>query len=183
MRPIVLIVSLSVWLAAPSLAQDPSAEVERAAKVAVLLDSIHDVPSAQEWTTLGPGAAAVLRAIAADSSQLATRRGRAATALRHFPDADTRSLHERLVADTSAPSVVRRKAALALALSAGELAVPALQPLLQSDDKRLREGVVKALGRIRSPAAVSALQASLDSEPKPYLKEEIRKAIARSGGR
>ena len=75
-------------------------------------------------------------------------------------------------------AILRRNAAVALGNALDRASVPALALSLDEDPHALvRAHTAWALGRIGSPVAIRALQARLDSEADPAVREEIEAAL------
>lgn len=168
----------AIALAAPSVAAAPSAGVTR--QVHTLLNAPEHVPSAAEWTNLGSEAGEVLRAVAVDGDALLLKRGRAVSALIHFESDATRAVLADLLTNADVQWLLKGKAATAFALAFPEDAVAELEPLVGHDDKRVREGAIKALGLVPSADAQSLLKARLSAETNEHLKSLIQSAIATS---
>lgn len=152
-----------------------------ASPVETLLSGIDTVPAAAEWRALDPASGGELRAVAADASRRLTTRSRAVSALQYFPTRETRAYLEATLADAGAPSLLRRKAAVALARGFGASAVYALAARAGADDARLRDDVARALGRIGDDRARRVLVARLRVET-TWVRGTIERALA-AGGR
>jgi HEAT repeat protein len=159
----------------------PSATTTR--RVSTLLAAPEHVPDAAEWQRLGPEAADELRAIARDERALVLRRGRAVTALAHFPNVATHQTLVALVRDERAPWLLRGKAAQSLASAYPAEAIEHLAPLLAHPETRLREAAIKAVGSLESAESRAALATRADVESKPYLVALIRDSLSRGGAR
>jgi HEAT repeat protein len=168
-------------LSSPLAAADEAAhDAALSSRVTSLLSGLEYVPSAQEWQALGPDAAPILRAVAADPSQLASTRARAISALSHFDDPETRPFLEAVLANASHPEVLRRNAVTVLSLKHGVSALPTIEPLLAVDSYNLRETAVRAVARlsVESPKAKAALSARLSVEPSAPLRSLIEQSLA-----
>jgi HEAT repeat protein len=157
-----------------ALAQDGAAP---RSQVEALLGGIEYVPSAQQWQALGSEGEAALRQIAADTTAPRTRRGRALSALAHFPSPETRALVQSVLADPGAPILVKRKALRTATVAFGDQGLALVQPFLAHENKRLRESAILAVGKLKTPQARELLEARLTAEPAPYLKEVLRQAL------
>lgn len=175
--PAVLIAVLLLGLAGSASADDKAADRKVVSQVEALLSGIEYVPTKADWERIGPKAAPVLRAIAADVKALATRRGRAVSALVYFPGVETRGSVTTLLRDPQAPAHVRGKAGLVLALTDGAASVKVLAPYADDKDNRLRERIIRALGEVPTAEARGVLERRLKVEPKRYLKTLIRRMI------
>lgn len=149
-------------------------------QVEELLEAFEAAPSASEWTRLGPGAGEVLREIAADARRRPTVRSRAATALRHYPDAASFAALEVLARDEQTPVLVRRKAVRALAEGWGAQALGLVKPLVEHENLQLRESALRALAMIPTPEARALLEERLRLEPRAYLRETIQESIRKA---
>ena len=136
-----------------------------------LLNQLDGAPTAQDWVALGDGVDAELMAIADDDSVPSSRRGRAVTALQHFPTDGARAFLEGKLA-VDAKAILRRKAIWSLAVGWGAGAIPQLESALSDDDVQLRMAAAAAFSRVpeahaalrerRAVETVSAVQAALD---------------------
>jgi HEAT repeat protein len=132
---------------------------------------------------LGAPAADVLLRLAQDAKTPPLRRLRAIEALQHVPTPAGREYLSRLIAErrtATASLAVYELAAAARGLAGfGAPAAPELTPLLASDSADVREGAAYALGKIRTPEALSALQARLRVETESGVREALGRALRR----
>lgn len=141
-----------------------------------LLNAYESVPSRADLVAIGDDVDAELMAIADDGSVPTSRRGRAVTALQHVPNPQVRAwLERRLERDDS--SLLRRKAAWALAKGFGEGAIPALGRALDDADAQLRIAAAQALGSLDSASARATLKGRLAQETEPAVTAAIRKSM------
>jgi len=160
---------LAVLAPCPALAQD-------AAAVRTMLSGVEDAPSAAEWEALGPGVIAVLVELHDERRELPIVRLRAVWAARFFPSAESRGFLERVVRTEG--GLVRRTAAESLAAAFGASAVPSLAPLLSDADPAVREGVIRALGRLGGAAASAALRSHRAAEADADLRALVERTLA-----
>ena len=147
---------------------------EKRDAVLELLNAFEDSPSAAELQALGDGVDAELMEIAADDSVPRTRRGRAVTALQHFPSDPVQVfLEERLAGDDA---LLRRKAVWSLAVW-GPAAVPKIAAALEDKDVQLRIAAAGALGSIEDTEAKRALEQRLEKEKEKAVLDVIRKSL------
>ena len=149
---------------------------EHRAAVMDLLNAVEQPPTQDDLSAVGDTVQAELIEIADDSEVPSSRRGRAISALGHFPDPTVRTFLEARLTQAD-KSLYRRKAAGALALGWGAEAVPALQTALGDDDAQLRIAVVQSLAQIEDASARAALEARLTEEPEGAVKDAITKAL------
>jgi HEAT repeat protein len=160
---------LAALAPSPALAQD-------AAAVRAMLGGVEDAPSAAEWEALGPGAVAVLAQLFDDRREAPIVRTRAVWAARFYPTAESRDFLERVV--RAEGGLVRRTAAESLAAAFGASAVPTLVPLLEDADPAVREGVIRALGRLGGDAAAAALRSHRAAERDADLRDLLDRTLA-----
>ncbi len=139
-----------------------------------LLNAVEESPSAAELTALGDGVDAALMEIAQDTAVPHTRRGRAVSALQHFPSDPVRAFLEGQLDGTD--GLLRRKAAWSLAVW-GASAVPKLSDALGDDDVQLRIAAAGALGAIDAPEAKTALELRLKKEKEQPVLDEIHEHL------
>lgn len=84
------------------------------AEVDALLAGYEFVPTAADWRRVGDDAAPILMKRAGEAGRDLLDRARAVSSLAHFPTTAVRAWLTALVADASAPDVLRRKATAAL---------------------------------------------------------------------
>lgn len=140
-----------------------------------LLNAYEDVPAKSDLDALGDGIDLELMEIADDHAVPSTRRGRAISALQHYPTDAVRAFLDAHLADAD-KGILRRKAAFSLA-AWGDGAVDTLSGALTDDDVQLRIAVAQALGSIGTDASRQALQARLESESEAAVSEAIQKAL------
>ncbi len=139
------------------------------------LSGMEDAPTAARLTALGPGVKAELMDISADASQKRSVRARALHALGWFPDADTRAVLQSAL--TGDDPLMARKAVYGLANGWGSAALAPLTEALASPDVQLRSAAARALGSVDSPDARAALDARLQLEQTPAVRESIERAL------
>jgi len=173
-----IVVALATMASVASAQHDPTIDPGVRAGVVELLGSFEVEPTQKDWDKIGPGAADVLVEIAADPRQQPTMRSRAVSSLVHV-ESDQHELLQNLLANTDTPVIVRRKAMNVLAIKHPEAAIVALEPFVNSDQPRLRESAIRALGLVARPEARVLLQERLKVEPRKYLKDEIKVSLDR----
>ncbi|MCA9538001.1 MAG: HEAT repeat domain-containing protein [Myxococcales bacterium] len=129
------------------------------------------VPEEAHFRRLGDGLAPGLLALANDEAQPLTIRARAVSSMIYADDAATGAWLVARLSDPDAPSLLRRKAALAVGERQGAAAIDLLASALinASDDVPLREACARAL-RGLGPVAYAARDALLKSETAPTVR-------------
>jgi len=153
-------------------AQTPSRD-----RVRQLLSGYEDMPTAEQWRSLGPGTLEDLVSLYGDASVPPYVRMRTITAAAHFPSPAARTF---LLAVARAPGqtdLYVREAVLALGRAFGERAIDDIRPFARSRHAVVREGAAKALGHIGTPAAVEVLRRRLTVEGAEHVRTAIRRAI------
>ena len=165
--------ALPVLPARPAQADDPVR-----AGIAPLLDGFEASPSKEALLRHGDAGAvsAALGAIAQDPSQPTIRRLRAVSLLGYFPSDSTRVALQSALAGSD---LMRREALNAWANAFGEEAVERLSQALGHDDPFTRIVAVKALGRIGSPGARSAIEARMMIETADPVRRAGADALKR----
>ena len=130
-------VGLVATLLLGGTARSAAAEPELRARVDGLLGAYRTVTVA-EWRALGPDAAPVLEAVAADLRAVPTRRARALAALGVVRPTAAAPLATRLASDVTAPPVLRSAAVEAAASVLGVEARGILVPLLRDRQPLVR---------------------------------------------
>lgn len=134
-------------------------------------DGFEFVPTAEHYARIGAELGPALIAIAADPAEHPVVRARAVSAMAAATDAATLAHLGALLDDPDAESLLRRKAALALAERRGEAAIDRLAQALTNapDDVPLREACARAL-RGLGPAAHATRDALLRGETAPTVR-------------
>ncbi|HHH30188.1 MAG TPA: HEAT repeat domain-containing protein [Polyangiaceae bacterium] len=161
----------------PSTADAASPEVEQ--QVMTLLRAPDTEATEADWKAIGPEVDDALRDIAMNKKVLAGHRGRALEALVYFKSAETRKVLETLAADGKQFWVIRGRAARTLALSYQKDALSHIAPLLDEDNKRVREAAIKAVGMVRAAESSALLKARLPKEKSKYLERLIDETLTR----
>jgi HEAT repeat protein len=119
---------------------------------------------------------AVLERLHDDASEAAIVRMRAVWAARFFATDASRRFLERVA--RSETGLVVRTAADSLAVAFGRSAVAVIAPLLSNGDPAVREGVIRALGRVGGPEAGAALRSHLGAERDADLRALAERTLA-----
>ncbi|MBX3269563.1 MAG: HEAT repeat domain-containing protein [Sandaracinaceae bacterium] len=146
-------------------------------RVRQMLSGIEHTPSDADWRRLGDGALPVLIELYQDTREPPYVRLRAVGATGAFPRAAVRTF---LLAVARAPGqndLLVREAVVTLARAFGPAAIDDLAPFLAHDEVVVRDGAVRALGRIGTPAARAALRARQPHEPDGVVRERIDAAL------
>ncbi|MCB9675926.1 MAG: HEAT repeat domain-containing protein [Alphaproteobacteria bacterium] len=141
-----------------------------------LLNAYEHGASAEDLTRLGDGVVAELLEIAADSGVPHSRRGRAVSALGHYPEPRVRSFLDAQL--TGSDAFLQRKATGALAKAFRDDALPSLAPALEAEDAQLRLATVHAVGQLDSKAARDLLQARVRREKDDNVKSVLKSTLA-----
>lgn len=170
--------ALAMFAAAvTSTAAAASPEVEQ--QVMTLLRAPDTEATEADWKAIGSEVDDALREIATDKKVLAGHRARAVEALVYFQSAETRKVLETLAGDAKQFWVVRGRAARTLVLSYQKGALGHVAPLLNDDNKRVREAAIKAVGMVRDAQSTALLKARLPKEQSKYLRSLIDETLAR----
>lgn len=169
MRTFLLVLLVAAW--APSA----SAEDSLREQVVDRLSAYEDPASGAEWRALGAGAE--LYALAQDTSLSPAQRAGAVYALGFFPTAANRAFLAALVGADGADALLRRKAVYALGAGWGEGAILELSGALAAPDTQLRVAAARALGKVGTAAAQSALRARVAVEPNPAVRTTLSTAL------
>lgn len=169
---------LGMILLVSALATSAHAESAMRSQVVELLSAYEDPTSAAEWRALGAGAGAELYTLAQDPTLSRTQRAGAVYALGFFPTVTHRAFLVALVSADTSEALSRRKAAYALGTGWGDSAVPELTHALASPDTQLRTAAARALGRVATPGARSALRARLDVETDAAVRSTMSTALS-----
>jgi hypothetical protein len=154
-------------------------------QVAAYLAS-HDVPSANELSSLSGSPGKHLMAIAADARGKALIRARAVAALRLWPSAKTSDFLGKLVQDhaTAADPTDRllvRRAAVALGWIAGSGVCEQLALLFDNPDPEVRVDGAIGLGLTRAPEAPVLLRKQLAVETVARVRDQIERQLRALG--
>ncbi len=141
-----------------------------------LLNGIEQPATQADLEAIGDGALAELREIAADESVPTSRRGRAISALQHYPTDEVRELLAETV-KSGDKSLYRRKAVGALGAAFGADAVATISPYLTDKDEQLRIAVARTLGNVGGDDARAALEARVKKEKTEAVAEAIDAAL------
>ncbi len=163
--------------ACAATADAASPEVEQ--QVMTLLRAPDTEATEADYKAIGPEVDDALRDIAMNDKVLAGHRGRALEALVYFKSPETRKVLETLAGDANQFWVVRGRAARTLVLSYQKGALAKVAPMLNDDNKRVREAAIKAVGMVRDAQSTTLLKARLPKEQSKYLKSLIDETLAR----
>ncbi|MFZ5481334.1 MAG: HEAT repeat domain-containing protein [Myxococcota bacterium] len=165
---------LFLLAAVPSLA---FADDALRAQVLERLSGVEDPATEADLRALGAGVDVELFALAKDGTVPRSRRQSAVQALGWFPNEEHRAWLATLVGDPAGDRFLRRSACHALANGWGDAALPDLGKALADGDEQLRNQAARAIGRIGTPAAKSALEARLAVEPDGMVREAITASL------
>lgn len=171
----------------PSKAEVPERSAEE--RVVFLLSGYEYFPTRADLDAVAPAEeiSALLRAMAEDEDRRPTQRLRAVDALGHYDDEVTVELLTRIA--TSAPkkelrgrkartaNLLQHHAITSLAKSLDEEAVPALTPLLDSDDLQIQLTVIHALGKHGGKPARTKLAALKRRTDNSVIRRELARWV------
>lgn len=133
------------------------------------------------WSLIGPSALQKLQAVANDPAVPMERRTRAVAAMAWVPDKAAVSLLRAMVfvpdGGPGEASGLRAEATLALIRRLGPGGVMELQSLLADQDPLVREAAARGLGIVGGADAQSALEARIEQEPSPAVRERIQQSL------
>jgi len=133
-----------------------------------------------QWRALGPGGARALIQLASDPAETPARRARAIHGMASLDDPTVASALGGFATDANQPAEIRGAAAVALAAHDGPASVAVLAPLLNDVSAPVRAAAARALGLAGGDAAKSALQARLDAETDPGVRDALQKALTKT---
>jgi hypothetical protein len=145
------------------------------ASISSLFNGYEDTPTKEDLLRLGDASSVreALIGIAQDPSQPTIRGLRAVSMLAFFPADSTAKALEGAMAGSD---LMRREAVKAYGYAFGEGAAQKLEEMMAHPDPFTRVNCIQALGRIRSPRALAAIDARAKIEP----EEHVRKAAGRA---
>jgi HEAT repeat protein len=149
------------------------------AKVRELLSGYEDVPPAETWRALGPETVGVLVALYDDAREAPYVRMRAVVVCAHYPSPATRTFLRAVAGAPGQSDLFVRAALEALARGFGDAALGDLRPYLDHADPSVREGAARSIGRLRAPAAATALRARLRVETDAAVRDALGRALSR----
>ena len=157
------LLAILLFAAAPAAGAPPDASLRQA--VETYLGSIDTPIPPARWKALGPGAPAVLAAVARDSSRLPSSRARAVSALAEIGGPEAVQVAEEL-AFAEGPFAVRVAAleAVGRVLSPGEVGA-ALSPVVKgAKEARVRAAAALALARHGTAGDCALVRAQAEAE-------------------
>lgn len=129
------------------------------------------------WAAVPAGASEVLSATVADGGVLLKTRVHAVEGLAWVQDARAADVLRAVIADGSMVPSVRSAAITSLARRLGRGGVPELQALLSVPEPNLRAAAARSLAVVGGADAQAALEARLESEESPELREVIQMSL------
>ena len=146
-----------------------------------LLSGTCEPDDASVWSLIGSSALQKLQAVANDPAAPMEKRTRAVAAMAWVPDQAAVSLLRAMVfipdGGAGEASGLRAEAALALIRRLGPGGVMELQSLLADQDPLVREAAARGLGIVGGADAQSALEARIEQEPSPAVRERIQQSL------
>lgn len=154
-----------------------SAQAPSQARVRQPLSGFEETPGAATWHALGPRTLGVLIDLYEDASVPPYVRLRVVHAVSFYPSAATRTFLRAVASAPRQSDLFVRQALLSLARAFGPRAVDDVAPYLEHAEPVVREGAVRALGRIGTPEAREALRRRLPVEPLAYIRHTIERTL------
>ncbi len=171
---VAVLVSTGLLISTVAFAHHQEPEREN---ITTLLRAYDAFPKATAFKSVAEDPRTVLLEIVADDSEPEIIRLQALDALSLFPDADVRQVFRKVVAESWDHSQAPRathNAINGLMFGWGEAALDDVLPLLSHPDLQVRLTVVHAVGKSGGDAGRTALQAQLNDEKDPYVREAIQ---------
>lgn len=175
LRPVRLLACLVLVLGLPCLASAQTAPSRE--RVRELLSGIEHTPSDADWQRIGEGALPILIELSQSPSEAPYVRLRAVGATGAFPRPAVRTFLLAVARVEGQSDLMVREAVVTLARAFGASAVADVAPFLAHEEPVVREATARALGRIRTPAAASALRARLPEERDGVVRDAIQTAL------
>ncbi len=139
--------------------------------ITFLLSGYHELAPRASFEAV-PNGAAIVDALARRPHSFVSDRALIALG-QYWPSADAYLLYAKVVASDATPVGTRHRAVLMFAQAFGDRAIPALRPLLASDDLQLQITTVQALGRIGTDESRDIVIALASTTTNPLLLEQI----------
>mgnify|MGYP001794323079 CR=1 FL=1 len=160
-----------------SAARPAAAQAPTLTSVRAMLSGYESVPTLAEWRRQGAGTLDLLKRLFEASDTQPYVRLRAVAAMAAFPTDAARSFLVR-VARSSTSDLIAREALLTLGRAFGDGVRAELAPFLSHRIPLLREAAARALGRIGNPDCRALLEARLETEGHPAVREAVTRALA-----
>lgn len=169
----------------PTVKQEEGGEVEVPAnltenekKVFDLLRGFERLPQKQDFIALDKKEAAeALMKFTLDKSLKMFIRARALASLSYFGGPDAETTIKTVLTNLEEPLALRRTAIQAFGETAGEQSLDILLPMLNDEDKFVREAVILATKQIQSAKVKDAYKARFEIEKEEFLKKELDTVI------
>lgn len=138
-----------------------------------MLSGVDTAPSDETWQRLGPNTLLTLIALYDDSSTPLFVRMRAVSAAAHYPIPATKTFLEAVARAPGQHDLIVRRAIVALGEAFGEEALASVRPFLAHPEPSVREGAVRTISAMETPAARAALQARARVETDPTVRSAL----------
>ncbi|MCB9614445.1 MAG: HEAT repeat domain-containing protein [Sandaracinus sp.] len=142
-------------------------------QVRAMLSGVDTAPSDEAWRRLGPDTLAVLVALYDDQSTPFFVRMRAVSAAAHYPTPATRTFLEAVARAPGQRDLIVRRAVVALGRAFGADALDSVRPYLAHPEASVREGAVKTILAMGTPAAQAALRQRAAVETDPTVRAAL----------
>ncbi|MBS2028331.1 MAG: HEAT repeat domain-containing protein [Deltaproteobacteria bacterium] len=146
------------------------------AQVEAVLNQPSTTPDA--WKAI-PDATYALRQIAGDPTMPPQQRAKATEALGTVDGPEVATALQTLASDANELPAVRSAAIVAMAVRGGPASAQGLSGYLADANAEVRLSAAHALGIAGGEPAKNALQARLDAETDPKVRDEIQKSLAK----
>ena len=165
----------------PQQVQQASVPSDVQKRVDALLSGIERIATDDDWAQLDAHhAVSALVSALNDNKRTVTIRGRAASALAHFPTLDAAAALRTVVSDPASPRHLVRKAMTSLTkIDDSDEAITVVAPHLGHKSKRVREDAIKAIGAVGSTAAHTVLRERLQHEESKHLRALLEAELAK----
>lgn len=170
----VLVVALFAAVIAPNVATaQATAQVPSKEQVRAMLSGVDTAPSAETWRRLGPDTLLTLVALYDDPSTPFFVRMRAVSAAAHYPTPATKTFLEAVARAPGQRDLIVRRAIVALGQAFGADALASVRPYLAHPEPSVREGAVRTIAAMGTPAARAALEARANVETDPTVRAAL----------
>lgn len=116
---------------------------------------------------------------ASTSSEAPELRVRALHALASVESPEAFAALHDIIRNDKLDVVFRSEAVMAVASGSGKASLDALLPLLTGPDAALRQSTARALGVVGGPVAQSSLEAQLETETTPDVRDAIQQSLTK----
>ncbi len=171
--------------AKPVSAKSVSVNLERRARIERLFSGFEYTPTGEELREVEPDEEALratLIEIYQDDAVRKDARQRALASLQHVPGEATRAFYEGRLGSQATSDAERRIVIKAYKYAVGADAEPVLIAQLNQDDAFSRLEAIKALGALKTPSAIAALEAHTQVESVKHVRKRLGAILGRDIG-